>query len=289
MTQQHGYIYELFRKIGLSRFQASTGEFLLVRPLKIALIVVGAIVLGRLATRAIRRVVGAAQRRSPLRAASPRAEQRGGTVADVLGSLVRLCIFAIAGLMALGQFGLNLAPLIAGAGIAGVALGFGAQSLVKDFLAGLFILLEDQFGVGDTIDLGTDVVGVVEELNLRVTRVRGADGTVWFVPNGEVRRVGNASMEFSRAVVDVPLGKDANVARSLSSITAEVDGFADEWADRLLEPPVVLGVQNLSVDGGPIVRVSAATAPGQQYAVARALRARVADRLYRDTHEAPGV
>lgn len=281
MNDPHGYIYELLIKLGLSRFQASTGEFLLVRPLKIVLILLLAVVLGRLARRAIRRVVGAAQRRSPLRASSVRAEQRGGTVADVLSGLVRFSILGVAGLMALGQLGLNLAPLIAGAGIAGVAIGFGAQSLVKDFLAGLFILLEDQFGVGDTIDLGNDAVGVVEELNLRVTRVRGADGTVWFVPNGEVRRVGNASMEFSRAVVDVPLGRDADVARGLTSIHAEVDTFAIEWKDRLLEPPVVLGVQNLSIDG-PVVRVTAATAPGQQYAVARELRMRIAGRLHGD-------
>ncbi|MBA2608101.1 MAG: mechanosensitive ion channel family protein [Actinobacteria bacterium] len=278
----HGYIYELLIKLGLSRFQASTGEFLLVRPLKIVLILVLAVVLGRLATRAIRRVVGTAQRRSPVRAASPRASQRGGTVADVMSSLVRLAIFAIAALMALGQLGLNLAPLIAGAGIAGVAIGFGAQSLVKDFLAGLFILLEDQFGVGDTIDLGNDAVGVVEELNLRTTRLRGADGTVWFVPNGEVRRVGNASMEFSRALVDVPLGKDGDVARSLKSIHAEVDRFATEWADHLIDTPVVLGVQNLSAVDGPTVRITAPTAPGEQYKVARELRQRVADRLQRD-------
>ncbi len=282
MTDKHGYIYELLSKLGLSTFQASTGEFLLVRPLKIVLILVGAMLLGRLATRAIRRVVGTAQRRSPLRAASPRASQRGDTVADVLSSIVRLSILGIAALMALGQLGLNLAPLIAGAGIAGVAIGFGAQSLVKDFLAGLFILLEDQFGVGDTIDLGNDAVGVVEELNLRTTRLRGADGTVWFVPNGEVRRVGNASMEFSRAVVDVPIGKDSDVARSLKSIRDEVDKFAREWAEHLVEPPLVLGVQNLSAVDGPLVRVTAVTAPGEQYKVARELRSRLADRLHRD-------
>jgi len=285
VNDSHGYIYELLIKIGLSDFQASTGEFLLVRPLKIALILVVAIIVGRIATRALRRVIGTAQRRSPLRASSARAEQRGDTVADVVSSLVRLGIFVVAALMALGQLGLNLAPLIAGAGIVGVALGFGAQSLVKDFLAGLFILLEDQFGVGDTIDLGADAVGVVEELNLRTTRVRGADGTVWFVPNGEVRRVGNQSMEFSRAVVDVPLGKDADVVRSLKSIHAEAEKFAKDWEDRLREPPTVLGVQNIAVEG-PVVRITAVTAAGDQFAVARELRTRVAERLSRDARPA---
>jgi small conductance mechanosensitive channel len=268
----HGYIYELLRKLGLSRFQASTGEFLLVRPLKIVLILAMALLLSRLASRALRRVIGAAQRRSPLRASSARAEQRADTVADVIGSLVRIAILAVAFLMALGQLGLNLAPLIAGAGIAGVAIGFGAQSLVKDFLAGLFILLEDQYGVGDSIDLGDAIVGVVEEVNLRTTRLRAADGTVFFVPNGEIKRVGNASMDFSRAVVDVPIGKDADVMASLAAIGDVAKELGDDWS---------AGVQNILAADGPVVRVTVRTGAGEQYAVARELRARILDRLRR--------
>ncbi|MDP1793944.1 MAG: mechanosensitive ion channel family protein [Acidimicrobiales bacterium] len=277
-NETHGYIYELLREAGLSTFQASTGEFLLVRPLKIVLILVLAMVASRLATRALKRVVRTAQTRSPLRANSPRATQRADTVSDVVTSIVRMAIFAVAFFMALAQVGLNLGPLIAGAGIVGVALGFGAQSLVRDFISGLFILLEDQYGVGDQINLGADVEGTVEEVNLRTTRVRGGDGTVWFVPNGEVRRVGNQSMEFSRAVVDIPLPKDADVAAALKAIGAEAEKLAKDWPDRVTEAPLVLGVQNIAVEG-PVVRVTAATTPGQQYAVARELRARVANRL----------
>jgi small conductance mechanosensitive channel len=268
----HGYIYELLRKLGLSTFQASTGEFLLVRPLKIVLILVGALLLARVTSRAVRRVIGAAQRRSPLRAESPRAEQRADTVADVIGNLARMAILAVAFLMALGQLGLNLAPLIAGAGIAGVAIGFGAQSLVRDFLAGLFILLEDQYGVGDSIDLGNDVVGVVEEVNLRTTRVRAGDGTVFFVPNGEIKRVGNSSMGFSRAVVDVPLGKDADVTASLAAISEIAKEMSDDWS---------AGVQSILAVDGPVVRVAVKTAAGEQFAVARELRARILERLRR--------
>jgi small conductance mechanosensitive channel len=275
----HGYIYELLRKLGLSTFQASTGEFLLVRPLKIVLILVGAIVVGRIASRALRRVIGAAQRRSPLRATSSRAEQRADTVGDVVSSFLRSVILALAFLMALGQLGLNLAPLIAGAGIAGVAIGFGAQSLVRDFLAGLFILLEDQFGVGDTIDLGAEIVGVVEEVNLRTTRLRAGDGTVFFVPNGEIKRVGNASMDFSRAVVDVPIGKDADVGASLTAIGDVARTLGEEWSDRITQAPQMLGVQNILAVEGPVVRVTATTTAGDQYAVARELRARILARL----------
>jgi small conductance mechanosensitive channel len=277
----HGYIYELLRKLGLSTFQASTGEFLLVRPLKIVLIIVGAIFVARLAARALRRVVGAAQRRSPLRVASPRADQRADTVGDVVSNLVRSVILALAFLMALGQLGLNLAPLIAGAGIAGVAIGFGAQSLVRDFLAGLFILLEDQYGVGDTIDLGADAVGVVEEVNLRTTRLRAGDGTVFFVPNGEIKRVGNASMDFSRAVVDVPIGKDADVMASLAAINEVATALGEEWSDRVTQAPQMIGVQNILALEGPVVRVTATTTAGDQYAVARELRMRILDRLRR--------
>lgn len=277
-NETHGYIYELLRKVGLSTFQASTGEFLLVRPLKIVLILVLAIVAGRLSTRALKRVIRTAQSRSPLRSTSARASQRTDTVTDVVTGLVRMAIMIVAFFMALAQVGLNLGPLIAGAGIIGVALGFGAQSLVRDFISGLFILLEDQYGVGDQINLGADVEGTVEEVNLRTTRVRGGDGTVWFVPNGEVRRVGNASMEFSRAVVDIPLPKDADVVAALKMIGAEAEKLAKDWPDRVTEAPLVLGVQNLAVEG-PVVRVTAATEPGQQYAVARELRKRVADRL----------
>lgn len=279
-NSEHGYIYELLREMGLSTFQASTGEFLLVRPLKIVLIMVLALIAGRVATRALRRVISTAQRRSPLRSNSVRAGQRADTVGDVAGSLVRFVILTVAFFMALGQLGINLAPLIAGAGIVGVALGFGAQSLVKDFLAGLFMLLEDQYGVGDTIDLGPDVIGTVEEVNLRVTRIRAADGTVWFVPNGEVRRVGNASMEFSRAVVDIPLGHAANVGNALKTISGEVDKLAKQWPDKLNDAPLILGVQSLTVDG-PVVRVTITTPPGEQYAVARELRQRVSDKLQR--------
>ncbi len=277
-NETHGYIYELLRKLGLSTFQSSTGEFLLVRPLKIVLIFVLAIVAARLSTRALKRVIRTAQSRSPLRSSSGRATQRGDTVGDVVSSIVRMALFSIAFFMALAQVGLNLGPLIAGAGIIGVALGFGAQSLVRDFISGLFILLEDQYGVGDDINLGPDVSGTVEEVNLRTTRVRGSDGTVWFVPNGEVRRVGNSSMEFSRAVVDIPLAKDADVVAALETIGAEAEKLALEWPEKVTEAPLVLGVQNLAVEG-PVVRVTAATAPGQQYAVARELRKRVANAL----------
>lgn len=193
MLGDTGYLYDLLRKVGLSDFGARTGEFLLVRPLKVVLVALAATLASRLGTRAIRRAVASFHARTPLLAESPRAQQRARTIAGVLASFVRAAVWGVALLVVFDQLGINLAPLLAGAGIVGLAIGFGAQALVRDVISGLFILVEDQYGVGDVIDLG-DVGGEVEEVNLRVTRLRAPDGKVWFVPNGEVRKVGNASM-----------------------------------------------------------------------------------------------
>ena len=276
---EHGYVYELLRKLGLSDFQAETGEFLLVRPLKIVAILVAALILGRIASRGIRRFVRGLHRRSPLLLNSPRAEQRAGTVGDVLASLTRGVIMSIAFLLVLSQIGINLAPLLAGAGIAGVAIGFGAQSLVKDFLAGLFILLEDQYGVGDTVTVA-DQTGTVEDVTLRITRLRGVDGIVWYVPNGEIRKVGNASMEWSRAVVDVLVPYEADMAKVQKAVTeAAADLAADpDWADDLLEEPEYWGVHATSPDGRT-VRVVAKVVPVRQAAVSRELRGRITERF----------
>jgi small conductance mechanosensitive channel len=285
---EHGYLYDLLRKMGLTDFQASTGEFLLVRPLKIAVLVLAGFLLARLATRMVRRFARTLHARSLARTTSPRAQQRATTIGDVLANLVLAGIWIVVALLVLGEVGLDLAPLVAGAGVVGVALGFGAQSLVRDFLSGLFIILEDQYGVGDVITV-KDTTGTVEDVSLRVTRFRAIDGTVWYMPNGEIRGVGNASMEWSRALIDVVISYDNDagaVARYVSEVT---EAFAQDsaWDDVVLEPPEVLGLQAVSADGLTI-RVAAKTAPGEQYAVARELRARISDRLRREGVWGPG-
>jgi len=285
---QHGYLYDLLRKAGLTDFQASTGEFLLVRPLKLVLIVVAGLVLARLGARATRRFARTLHTRSLLRSSSARAQQRAATIGDVLANLVLAVVWTTVALLVLGEVGVNLAPLVAGAGIVGIALGFGAQSLVKDFLSGLFIILEDQYGVGDVICL-KDTTGTVEDVSLRVTRFRATDGTVWFVPNGEIRGVGNASMEWSRAMIDVLVSYDNDVGAVGRYVTEVTEEFANEpeWDDIVLEPPEVWGVQAMSADG-LTVRVVVKTAPGEQYAVARDLRGRISDRLRREGVRGPG-
>ena len=273
-----GYVYDLLRKLGLSTFGARTGEFLLVRPLKVVLVVVAAMVVSRLAARWLSRTVRSVQLRT-LTGRSLRAEQRADTVAGVLSGLARIVVWAIAALIVFDQLGINLAPLLAGAGIAGLAIGFGAQALVKDFISGLFILTEDQYGVGDLVDLGDSVKGTVEELNLRVTRLRANDGTVWFVPNGEIRRVGNVSIEWAQATVDVLLPFDADIANVRRVIDDELARFSSEQRDGpVLDSPQVLGVESVTADG-ITVRVVVRTRPQQQLAVGRELRARVLARL----------
>ena len=285
----HGYVYDALRRAGLSDFAARTGEFLLVRPFRILLIVILAMILARVGARAVRRSVRAVRARAPRSTTSVRAEQRASTLGDVLASLLRAVVWIIALLMILDEVGLNLAPLLAGAGIAGIAIGFGAQSLVKDVLSGLFILLEDQYGVGDVVTLTDGATGTVEDITLRVSRVRATDGTVWFVPNGEIRKVGNSSMEWSRALIDVLVPYDADLDLVRRAIVEESDAFAgdDEWASLVLEPPELWGVQAMEANH-LTVRLVVKTAPREQYAVARELRGRISARLRREGVRGPG-
>jgi small conductance mechanosensitive channel len=202
----------------------------------------------------------------------PRREARLQSISLVVGSTASVIIWSIAIIMALGEVGVNLGPLIAGAGIAGVALGFGAQSLVKDCISGLFMLLEDQYGVGDIVDLD-EATGVVEKISLRTTVLRGVDGTVWHVPNGEVSRVGNKSQLWSVALVDVDVAYDSDLATArqviLDCATHVIE--SDEWADSVIDPPQLLGVEALGADGITI-RVTIKVQPGVQWGLQRALR-----------------
>jgi small conductance mechanosensitive channel len=178
-------------------------------------------------------------------------------------------------LSVLDTLGINLAPLIAGAGIVGLALGFGAQSLVRDFLSGMFMLMEDQFGVGDVVDAGV-ATGTVEGVSLRTTRLRDIDGVVWHIPNGTILRVGNKSQQWSRAVVDVPvtLEADAGVATDVIRDVAAGIWHDPDFASVILAEPSVLGVESLA-PGRVVIRVVVRTQPQQQWRVERELRRRI--------------
>ena len=209
--------------------------------------------------------------------------QRAATLTGALSTGLIVVIWALAILMALGELGQNIAPLLASAGVAGVALGFGAQSLVKDTLSGFFILLENQFGVGDNIELQTPsnrVAGRVESLSLRVTAVRAFDGALHVVPNGNIVVASNRSKGWARAIIDVRAAYEEDV-ENLRSVLEEL--FAELEGDRTLsewihEAPSVLGVERMGHDA-LVMRVIADTRPSKVMDVERLLRERISRRL----------
>ena len=215
--------------------------------------------------------VGAAVlRANPL--ASARRAQRARTIGSVLRSTSTLVIGSIVALMVLAEVGMNIAPLLASAGVVGVALGFGAQSLVRDFLSGMFLLLEDQYGVGDTITVG-DVSGTVEAVALRITKIRDESGTLWFVRNGEILKVGNRTQGWSRAVVDVALASSTDLTAARAALARAGERVKDDpvLASYLLEDPEVVGIESLAADS-VLLKIQVRTNPAMQWAVARALR-----------------
>jgi small conductance mechanosensitive channel len=218
---------------------------------------------------------------------SERRRQRTQTMASVLKSISTGVIFVVAFVMVLAQLGINIAPIIASAGILGVALGFGSQTLVKDFLSGIFMILEDQYGVGDVIDLG-EASGSVESVGLRVTRLRDVNGTVWYVRNGEIIRVGNKSQGWARAVIDVAVAYEEDVGRirDLLKQAAHELWEDEEYRDQILEAPEVWGVEELSADS-VVVRVVVKTQPLKQWDIARELRARIKSTFDRHDVELP--
>ena len=283
---------------------ARAADFFVARPLRIILIFLVAWALNRFVRRVIRGFVariagepGAATAR--LRRYTPRALQstdahttlragaRAETIGTVLRSIASIVIYSIAVLTALAEVNINLAPLIAGAGVVGVALGFGAQSLVKDFLSGLFMLAEDQYGVGDVVDVG-EATGTVEVVNLRTTRLRAVDGTVWHVPNGEIRRVGNMSQQWARALLDVSVAYDTDLDHAMRVVKEVADQLwqEDTWQVDVLEEPEVWGVQALNADGITI-RLVLKTQPGRQWEVSRELNRRLKDRFDAEGIEIP--
>ncbi len=208
-----------------------------------------------------------------------RRTQRAQTMGSLLKSITTGLTLAIVVVMVLAKLGQPIAPIIASAGILGLAFGFGAQNLVKDFLSGIFMILEDQYGVGDVVDLG-EASGTVEAVGLRVTRLRDVNGTVWYVRNGEILRVGNQSQNWARTVLDITVGYEADLDRVQVVLEDEATAmYEDErYHDVIIEQPEVWGVERFDKDGA-VVRVVLKTAPLQQWLVARAMRQRVKARF----------
>ncbi|MEV4380587.1 mechanosensitive ion channel family protein [Streptosporangium sp. NPDC049644] len=265
----------------------------------IALVVVIALALRNVAHRLISRVVRkASSERTSLagrlrgrEAVTPegldaivaeRRRQRAETIGSVLKPVASIIILGTAALTVLERLSVPIAPLLTSVGILGVAVGFGAQELVKDFIAGMFMLLEDQYGVGDVIDTGT-AIGTVEAVTLRITRLRDSDGRVWYIRNGTITRVGNESQGWSRATVDVPVAYASDIPAVRDLLKQVADEIWNDLAFRdsiIVEEPQVWGIEQIS-DTAVIFRISVKTIPSRQAEVARELRVRVKSALDR--------
>jgi small conductance mechanosensitive channel len=247
------------------------------------------------ATIALRVVVRRFRRR--LEAAPSMSEagnlQRAATLAHALSATFIVIVWVTAFLLILSYLTVPLGPFIASAGIVGVALGFGAQSVVKDTLSGFFILLENQFGVGDTVEMQTTaspVIGRIEWFTLRATALRAYDGTLHIVPNGNIQVVSNKSRGWARAIVDtrIAYGQDPEQVRALLDELFEElrgDEHLMEW---VMDGPSVLGVETTS-DTGVVIRAVAETQPSKKVDVERVLRARITQRLSERGIRAPVV
>ncbi|QCB95356.1 mechanosensitive ion channel [Cellulomonas shaoxiangyii] len=233
--------------------------------------------------RGVLKPLGGTEMRSVLQRANPvtavRRAQRARTIGSVLRSTASIVVGSITVVLVLDALGVNIAPLIASAGIVGVAVGFGAQALVKDFLSGLFMLLEDQYGVGDVVDVGA-ATGTVEAVGLRVTKVRDGDGTLWYVPNGSMLRVGNKTQGFGTATVeiDVDYFADLDEVRGVLEQAAAEVAAAPVVGAFVQGSPTITGAERLSAEA-VTVKLSLRTEPGKQWEVGRQLRASVRRRL----------
>ncbi|OIJ95908.1 mechanosensitive ion channel family protein [Streptomyces monashensis] len=252
--------------------------------LQILLIVVIAVALRAVVRRAITKLIERMARTAQavdgtalggLLVNTERRRQRSAAIGSVLRSVASFLIMGTAALMVLSTFKINLAPLLASAGVAGVAIGFGARNLVTDFLSGVFMILEDQYGVGDVIDAGV-ATGEVIEVGLRVTKLRGSDGEIWYVRNGEVKRIGNLSQGWATAGVDVTVrsSEDLDKVKDTLDAVAEQTSKEEPWNELLWGPVEVLGLDSVLIDS-MVVRVSAKTMPGKALSVERELRWRI--------------
>ena len=281
-------------------------EYLQGPPLQILIIVVLAVVIRWISVAILNRIIkrmaaqGRRERLGETRRAertqelsevlmSQRRQQRAEAIGALLRSVITLTVVIIGLLLVLPILGIDVAPLLASAGVLGVALGFGAQSLVKDYLSGIFLVFEDQYGVGDMVDLG-EAIGVVEDITLRITRLRDLSGVVWYVRNGEILRVANQSQGWTLASVDIPIAYDESldVVREAIGTVAE-DMYADpQYDEMLLGKPSFAGVESVSGDA-MFIRVLAKAAPEKQIPLTRAIRVRIKEEFDRRGVRVPVV
>lgn len=272
LTRVFGVQFEPFRTVSLLAEQLGLRGLLGMLILALALLAYQAIprLLSRIPT-------------PPYSDTFTREQVRLKTLKGVLESGLRVLVIVLGGIFFLSNLGFNVTALLAGVSVAGLAISFAAQNLVRDLINGFFIVLEDQYGVGDVITVGS-VTGTVERFNLRITVIRDLEGRVHFVPNSQVQQVTVFSHDWARAVIDMPVAYSQNLDRALEVFRDEVLRFYEdpEWKDYFTSaPPEVLGVQQLA-DNAVVLRVLFTTWPKDQWAVGREFRKRVKERFDRD-------
>ena len=274
LSSSNGWFYDLLTKSGVSPTTAHNVVEFVIRPLGIVLVVVIAALLARYGTRIIRRVIGRLAQPAVQRSGSGRTEARLNTMLSLAGNVWRFVVTIIAVAVILGMLGINLTPFVASATVIGAIIAFGAQTLVRDYLSGFLLAVEDQFGIGDTITVN-DVTGIVEEVTLRVTTIREFDGSVWYVANGDIRKVSNTSRGWAKAVIDLTVAPseqgDLDRAKNLILSAAREVARSPLFATSSRNEPQVLGV--VSADSGTCeIRLSLRTSTARRAELERALR-----------------
>ena len=283
VTAGGGWLYHLLVKAGVSPDTASTVTDLIVRPLSILLVILVAALIARYGAKAIRRSLTRIATQASTRSGSPRSGARVSTMSGLGTNVWRIFVFVVAGAIVLGMLGINLTPLLASATIIGATLGFGAQQIVRDYFSGILMTMEDQYNIGDSVVID-GVTGVVEDVTMRLTRFRTLDGSMYIIPNGDIRLIGNLSRGWARAVVDLTLpGSDA---AQLEKVTSVISAAAHEVASRpgfsahCTEPPHLVGL--FAADASTItMRVMLLTVPSQRDPLTSALREAAVEALAR--------
>jgi len=261
-----------FQNINFQTILQNLTPWFLSHGLKIVLILVGAWLINRFAKIFISKLIEKLVTKTYRIRDGQAQEKRAKTLEGVLGSALSMIIWIMAGLMIISEFGVNIGPLLAIAGVVGIALGFGGQYLIRDLIAGLFIILEDQYRVGDVACVA-DTCGLVEDINLRRTILRDLDGIVHHIPNGEVKKASNLSKQFSRVNLNIGIAYNSNLEKVIKVVNKVGQELAKDpqWEKDILKPPQCLGVDDFA-DSAIIIKILGDTKPLRQWDVTRELR-----------------
>jgi small conductance mechanosensitive channel len=261
------FLTDLYKKFQSADIMASL--------LKILIIVLISLVVIKIASKFVNKLRKVLEKTSLVN--DERVKLRTKTICGIINSCIMVFVGIISVILILGELGINIAPILAGAGVLGLAVSFGAQNLVKDVITGFFILFEDQFGIGDVIKID-DHAGIVENMNLRTTILRDLSGNVHIIPNGEIKQVVVMTKHWARAVVDIQVFYKQDINKILDIITDVTSILYKERNDQILEAPEVLGINSID-SNGVTIRVMVKTKPAEQWSVEREIRRRVIERF----------